>query len=258
MYIPEIPHRSNGTPIVNGDELDIIGERLVADFSSDLLCMPQEIDIDRFVLRYLHMNQDFFYLSHNGIYLGMTVFRDTDRIPVYIPELGRAEYASSRANTVIIDESLTAENQEHRYRFTMGHEASHEILHPDYFLYRDVLGIPYAWNQPSYIKCRTDDYCIGHDKKIQVWTDPKRIEWQANRLSSAILMPRCSVRMLLAHFPDRGEANRAYIISKKVSETFNVSFDSAYYRLKDLNVIDKDTASPGIVRDFGDIPEYCS
>ena len=27
------------------------------------------------------------------------------------------------------------ENQEHRYRFTMGHEAGHEFLHKEYFAY---------------------------------------------------------------------------------------------------------------------------
>lgn len=36
---------------------------------------------------------------------------------------------------MIIDKTLLEENQEHRYRFTMGHEAGHEFLHKEYFAY---------------------------------------------------------------------------------------------------------------------------
>ena len=49
----------------------------------------------------------------------MTVFNDTDRVPVYDPIQNRAEYISARANTIIIDRTLLEENQEHRYRFTV-------------------------------------------------------------------------------------------------------------------------------------------
>ena len=38
-----------------------------------------------------------------GVYLGMTVFNDTDKVPVYDPIQNRAEYISARANTIIID-----------------------------------------------------------------------------------------------------------------------------------------------------------
>lgn len=89
---------------------------------AEALRTPQEIDIDLFVQDYLGMEQDFQYLSHCGLYLGMTVFNETDKIPVYNPAKYCAEYISAKANTVIIDNSLLEENQEHRYRFTMGHE----------------------------------------------------------------------------------------------------------------------------------------
>lgn len=89
---------------------------------AEALRTPQEIDIDLFVQDYLGMEQDFQYLSHCGLYLGMTVFNETDKIPVYNPAKYCAEYISTKAKTVIIDNSLLEENQEHRYRFTMGHE----------------------------------------------------------------------------------------------------------------------------------------
>lgn len=68
-----------------------MGENLVGEFMPEALKTPQEIDIDLFVQDYLGMEQDFQYLSHCGLYLGMTVFNDTDRIPVYNPVETRYE-----------------------------------------------------------------------------------------------------------------------------------------------------------------------
>lgn len=129
MYVAEIVRKRSGAPVLSRKEIDIIGENLVSDFNPDAMQTPQEIDIDLFVQDYLGADQDFQYLSHCGVYLGMTVFNDTDKVPVYDPIQNRAEYISARANTIIIDRTLLEENQEHRYRFTMGHEASHVFLH---------------------------------------------------------------------------------------------------------------------------------
>ncbi|MCU6720111.1 hypothetical protein OCV67_09220 [Porcipelethomonas ammoniilytica] len=92
---------------------------------------PSPVDIDGFLENYLGTTPDY----HNGIYLGMTVFHDTNCIPVYDLANNRAEYISAKANTVIFDSRLLEENQEHRYRFTAGHEAGHVVFHTPYFAY---------------------------------------------------------------------------------------------------------------------------
>jgi hypothetical protein len=134
MYNLEYPTNANGVPVVSGDDLDTFGERLVSDFSLGALFSPSEIDIDRFATKYLKMGQDYFFLSHCGVYLGMTIFRDTNAIPIYLPEENKADYASAKSHTIIIDNNLLNGGQEHRYRFTVGHESSHGILHAPYFL----------------------------------------------------------------------------------------------------------------------------
>lgn len=63
----------------------------------------------------------------------MTVFNDSDRIAIFNPEKGQADYVSEKARTIIIDTGLLERGQEHRYRFTMGHEYGHLYLHPQYF-----------------------------------------------------------------------------------------------------------------------------
>ena len=77
--------KRSGAPVLSRKEIDIIGENLVSDFNPDAMHTPQEIDIDLFVQDYLGADQDFQYLSHCGVYLGMTVFNDTDKVPVYDP-----------------------------------------------------------------------------------------------------------------------------------------------------------------------------
>lgn len=135
MYRPEIKRKRSGAPVLSRKEIDVIGQNIVGDFMPEALKSPQEIDIDLLAQDYLGMDQDFQYLSHCGVYLGMTVFNDTDKVPVYDPQNNCADYISAKAHTVIIDKMLLEENQEHRYRFTMGHEAGHEFLHKEYFAY---------------------------------------------------------------------------------------------------------------------------
>ena len=111
MYVAEIKRKKSGAPVLSRKEIDDIGENLVSDFNPAAMQKPQEIDIDLFVQDYLGADQDFQYLSHCGVYLGMTVFNDTDKVPVYDPIQKRAEYISARANTIIIDQTLLEENQ---------------------------------------------------------------------------------------------------------------------------------------------------
>ena len=218
-----------------------IGEKLIRDFKPDALRYPQEIDIDLFAQDYLEMDQDFQYLSHCGVYLGMTVFNDTNRVPVYDPYHNRAEYISAKAQTIIIDKNLLEENQEHRYRFTMGHEASHGFLHKEYFRYdpNQFMIVDYMVDVPtSMIQCRVDNKKFNSTHS-QAKTDEDWMEWQANALSSAMLMPESTVQIVVEEVKSK-KTNHVllqYMKALKVSEVFNVSFEAATYRLKELGFI---------------------
>lgn len=109
MFRPEIKRKKSGAPVLSRKQIDIIGEELVREFNPNALVTPQEIDIDLFAQDYLGMDQDFAYLSHCGVYLGMTVFNDTDKVPVYDPTTNTADYMSAKAHTVIIDNPIFIE-----------------------------------------------------------------------------------------------------------------------------------------------------
>ena len=242
MYRPDITRKKSGAPVLSRKENDVIGEDLVEDFMPDALKTPQEIDIDSFAQNYLGMDQDFQYLSHCGVYLGMTVFNDTDKVPVYDPQRECADYISAKAHTVIIDKTLLAENQEHRYRFTMGHEASHEFLHKEYFAYdSDQMTIfDFMGEEPvPMVQCRIDTKKM-EAKSREIWTDRICRRGQANALSSAILMPVSMVRKVAESVKVQKAVFRNYAAAAKVSNVFNVSFEAASYRLKQLGYIPQD------------------
>ena len=98
MFQPTLQTKANGMPVISSSELDVLGERMLADFSPLAPIIPQEVDIDRFLLKHLGMKQDFHYLSHCGVYLGMTVFQTTHRLPVYNPALKRITTGQYVAN----------------------------------------------------------------------------------------------------------------------------------------------------------------
>lgn len=228
MYKPNIKLTKTGVPVLSKKEIDVIGEKLVGEFSPQALVTPQEIDIDLFVQDYLGMDQDFQYLSHCGMYLGMTVFEDTDKVPIFDPIQERADYISAKAHTVIIDRTLLEKGQEQRYRFTMGHEAGHEILHQKFYSHVPM------------VRCRID---LGKaDRKPSApWTDHDWMEWQANELSAAVLMPMSMVHAVAKEVKESGveEYRLHYEMVGRIAEVFQVSLEAASYRLMHLGYLPK-------------------
>lgn len=225
--------KSNGVPILSRKEIDSIASSFVRDFQPEALVHPQEIRIEEFSEYYLHLTPDYQYLSHNGIYLGMTVFQDTDRVIVYCPETGTAEYIHADAHTVIIDRRLIEDGkQEHRYRYTLGHECGHEVFHSPIFCNPSNSPMTAPLCSPV-MHCRLD---TPKNRRIdpRYWTDKDWIEWQANTFSSALLMPAEAVRTIYEFSDWNPWETKNDIAVRNMVEIFNVSFEAATYRLKDL------------------------
>jgi len=173
----------------------------------------------------------------------------SNAVPIYDPNTKRAEYISAKARTVIIDNRLLAENQRHRYRFTLGHEAGHDILHSAFFAYNPDQMNMFDTPTPPMIQCRVDAGKASN-KNLTQWDDHDWMEWQANRLSSAILMPKSAVMKIVSKFKgDPKMLSGAIKLTRRISETFDMSDESALYRLKSLGVIPetKATATPQIM-----------
>lgn len=243
MFKPELKYSRNGIPVISNEDIDVLGERMVVDFDHASLFNPHPIDIERFVEKYLKMPIEFMYLSHCGVYLGTTVFQTTDYLPIYIPENKCADYAHVESGTVIIDGSLDEDNQEHRLRFTIGHEGGHGVFHSSYFL--NTIGSSERDDTGIYVRCRSDFKASRRNfSGLHSLTDAERVEQQANRFSAAVLMPRSAVKILLAG--KQYNRTKEWIVSavEKISDTFNVSKEAAFYRLKGLEMIEEHVKRP--------------
>ncbi len=236
MYTPSIRTKQNELPILKREEIDDIAEQFLMDFQPEALKSPMEVDVDGFLERYLGATPDYQYLSHNMIYLGMTVFEDTNSIPVYDPYHNCAEYFSAKANTVIFDTRLVEDaNQEHRYRFTAGHECGHLVFHTLYFERLALLRKLWGVKKEMVMQCLRLD--LPSSKKRELKTDNDWMEWQANQFSGSFLMPKSAVLSILDNC---GTSSVGVFNSINVmAETFNVSHEAVLNRLKTLGFIKK-------------------
>lgn len=242
----------NRVPILKGSEIDEWGESFVRDFCPDALYEPTPLDVDRFVCEYLGLTQDFAWLSNDGRYLGMTVFNDTGRVIVYDPERDSADYLTAKAGTVIIDNALLEKSKENRYRFTMGHEGGHAIFHTEHFAYDPNQLCIFDEPPEPMVQCRADSTSTLRKKDARHWTPNDRMEWQANKMASALLMPRSMVYKLFRALPstEDGLGFTAMAILS-VADAFQVSNEAAQYRLLDFGLINNRTNVQALL-DFAD------
>lgn len=238
MYTPIIRTKQNELPILKREEIDDIAEQFLMDFQPEALRNPMEVDVDGFLERYLGATPDYQYLSHNMIYLGMTVFQDTNSIPVYDPRTNRAEYFSAKANTVIFDTRLVEEaNQEHRYRFTAGHECGHLVFHTPYFERLALIRRLWGVKNEMVMQCLCMD--LPSSKKRELKTDNDWMEWQANQFSGSFLMPKTAVLSVLDDFGT--DSIGVFNALNAMASIFNVSHEAVLNRLRNLGFVRKST-----------------
>lgn len=233
MYYPHYRKNKRKIPILSKEEINIIAEKFACEYMPQILEQPQPFNIEGFIEAYLEVQLDYQYLSNDSRYLGMTVFNDTNKVIVFRPEISKADYIHVDCGTIIIDNTLLDYNQEHRYRFTLGHESGHWVFHKEYYGYNPCQMTLFEMNLP-YIQCReiNQNYSKTNTKD---WDEARWMEWHADKFSAGILMPETAVHRLLKH--NDGKDKSEYRNITLVSETFNVSEQAAYLRLCDLGYI---------------------
>lgn len=242
--------RSNGMPILSMKEIDGFAEAILTDFNAFLLNEPTPVDMESFIEFYLGLTMDYQDLSHNRSILGMTVFSDC-RLPVFDKENGTVKIIPVQEKTVLIDNSLLEDGQEPRCRFTLGHEAAHWILHRHrYLVNKDqttLFNIPAS--QPL-VKCRQADGEQDNRRKVLA-TDYDWMEWQADYMSSALLMPKPTFQKTARFVLRRAGVKEGYLtkgvsneldaiaeyLPRKMAEVFHVSLQAAKIRCDKLGLI---------------------
>lgn len=239
--------KENGVPNIYRKDIEEIATSLIEDYNPQLLTNPQEMDIDHFVEFYMGMNLDYQYLSSDCRYLGMCIFNDTNKIIVFNPEERKAEYFSASAGTVLLERSMVYDpKQEHRTRFSLGHEAGHYILDKDYYLcHPDQL---YLFDKPAnpepMVKCKIADIEGNYRGNPRNWDDSTRMEWQCDALSESLLMNKKSVSILMKELGRIQDEETLNIIRvKEMVRLYNVSYKAAELRLRHLGFVREDDSN---------------
>lgn len=171
---------------------------------------------------------DYNMLSNNGCYLGMAVFETTNNIPVYDEDGNCARYYAAKKGTIIIDSRLLAKGNENRYRFTIGHEIGHLVLHSD--IYADC---SYSLSEEdNSVLCRTNYQKLKpEDRKVV-----DHLEIEANWFAAAVLMPKTAFLEFVSNYGSIADNIVAFV--DDAAKTFIVSPHAVCLRLHELNIMD--------------------
>jgi Zn-dependent peptidase ImmA (M78 family) len=217
-----------GIPILDGNDIEILGERFLQKTTPHVLDTPMETPLMAIAERIDSLGFCTFSFDHN---LGQTA-EGYEYLGWFEPI----------RNHIEIDRSLTDEPR--IFAFTLAHELGHFYLHSR--------AKPEAFQQygDAKIKDSTRDI-VTH--RIEASNPRTLLEWQANRFAAAILMPKRTVPPALESVQrDRGitrhlgsiwldrqpSSQKEYrIIVGKLAYTYGVSKAVARFRLRELSLL---------------------
>jgi hypothetical protein len=157
----------NGVPILSADAIDLKVEEVISYFNKTILDEPQRTPLLEFIEE---LNKRFNLLRDYSRALGTTQYGSVILGKTQLNPLG-----------LYVDVSLV---NDPRFNFVLGHELGHVVLHRSVDLKRT------GYEQQELIDSEKD--LVTGKKNLR--TPREWLEWQANYFSSAILMPRLSVR----------------------------------------------------------------
>ena len=243
----DLSYSFSHVPYIEDSILDDYANQVLAHFTPDVLKIPCEVDIERFMEYHLNLTVEYKLLSPDHRILGLTAF-NTGYIQVYDEDTLLPSPLMVEEGTVLIDNGLLTKRNEKRMRFTLAHEASHWLLHRRYF----SVDNPFFENSiydNQYIAAKEGR--IDYRRHQLERNDSERIEYQADSMASCLLMPIRSLRKAFVAFfrfykakpctVIRGSSAEhdvyAKLLPEYVSKVFNVSKQAAKIRLEKLGAI---------------------
>lgn len=173
---------SDGMYILTRADMEKIANDLLKEFAPQNLKTPKSFDVDSFLSDFLGLFVKERYIGVIGYEaLGLTVMSDVVEIPS-MDERFRPTIITETYGNVLISPSLHGMKNLGRKRYTKAHEGAHWILHRPYFEKKEKsngTGIC-----QGFVACRSIERYTPQKKKNKDW-----LEWQADSLAAALLMP---------------------------------------------------------------------
>ena len=235
-----IVQKSNGLYILGREDFEHIATVKLKEYSPSNLEQPKPLNATDFLENYLGLVVKNRHIIGFGI-LGLTVMSDVAIIPScdegFSPILLEETFG-----TVLISPYLLGTENIGRRRYTEMHEASHFILHRSYFERASSIRKTEAH---GYIACREVEVFNKNRRTDEDW-----LEYQADALAAALLMPRdifaqytrkvMHNRGILSNYiaaPPYVSKSKIRDIISEVADVFRVSYRAAYIRMRHLGLI---------------------
>ena len=236
MKITRVDRENDNTPIISNKEIDDFAYAVLEDYDPGLLREPGMIDYEHFIESYIGMEiiyKDIYYKENTPPIYGVTVFRD-GTVKVFDRENSRVAHPIIRANTVIMDNAVTANDG--MAMFTGLHESGHIFFHQ---------GV-YSIFRAGQVCCRKKNTGNTQSNQSQ-WTAEEWREHQANHFAGAIAVPDMTFIPFVTNvLREYGIFKRSIVLGNnddldilakdllpdRVSEVYGVSKQAASVRLK--------------------------
>ncbi len=173
--------------ILSRNKIECIATDVLDQYKPECLHTPQAVDVYDFMENFLELEIDYQNLSPDKSILGLTSFNDGIYL-VWNHDRTRRYPIEVKDGTVILENSLVDSSHDGRERFTVMHECSHQILH------RDCIAKTIETSGSGLVACAKRDIEPAKGKKLV--TSKEWIEWQANALAAAMLMPIAMVKQV--------------------------------------------------------------
>lgn len=239
---------NNGLYVLRKEDIDNEAENILRKYCPDCLLDSKEIDIEK-LIEDIGLSLCYAKMSKNSEILGAFVF-NKGRIPVYIDDEKKSNLYDEK--TIIIDSTI-AESDDIRLRFTYGHELGHYVTQFELFhISNNQLSLfDNGSSSCDAVICKrenvTTNTLVNGRKSLETMEDWP--EWQANYFSSAILIPKSSLKIVLKPYLDNYDTleqdmpldNLNFferdVLILKLSNLYNVSKEMVINRLKSLNYL---------------------
>ncbi len=186
-------------------------------------------DVRRLAAESLGFGVEYATLSDDGSVLGLTAFAPTSCM---IWHDGKPRLLNIPAGLILVDESLCHRDCAGRERFTIAHECGHQILH----------GTDFARTFQAPVSIDAAESFVARRTLV---TTNDWLEWQANTLAAALLMPQHQMPQAVREFAgkERIVAEHGCITYSEsrsineIAEFYSVSFSALTIRLKQLGLL---------------------
>ena len=218
-----------GALIIGNDNLDSYADAYVTKVCSQALTEPMPLPVEDIInAEGLSVIQG--VLSANHDIFGCCVIIDCN-LDIYDHTTATYSSRSFKAGTIIVDPFLAKVYGDGFYRNTLMHEALHWYKDRKFFELRAISEIDDDLHLP--IMCRQSS--VFANPKGNARTKANQIgwlEWQANRLTPRILMPKSTFSIKAKEYLQECDSYSSLV--KQLANFFIVSQESVRYRLSEV------------------------